>query len=253
MLEALANFVGKIGFGSCIGRIRSGKTQVPILPDFQFAVAEGRAVSGGKLANPTEHCFGIWNPEKGQILMQGFQINLSFNLRHLQQSFHFRGKRQLSSAVSVVEGFHPKVVTRQKQIWTARAQIANGKGEHAIEPLNAIFTFLLVKVNYDFRIGVRGKVVALALQLAAKFGEIVDFSVVGNPDGAVFVAHRHVPIRRQIKDGKAAAAKANIGAVGESSLPQTRVVGTTVRLRVRHAGERFPVPTVGESGDPTHD
>ena len=94
---------------------------------------------------------------------------------------------------------------------------------------------------------------AFALQLAAKFGEVVDFAVVGDPDRAVFVAHGHVPIGGKIEDGKAAAAQANVGTIGKSSLPQTGVVGTAVRLDVRHAGEHFPVPAVRESGDPTHD
>ena len=151
-------------------------------------------MSCGKLVNPTEHCFGFRNPQKSQILMQRLQINLNLDLRHMEQGFHFRGKCQLSRLVSVVEGFHSKMIARQKQLRSARAQIAYGKGEHAIEPMNAILTFLFVKVNHDFRICVRGKVVTFPLQLTAKFGEVVDFAVVRDPDRAVLVAHRHVPI-----------------------------------------------------------
>ncbi len=119
--------------------------------------------------------------------------------------------------------------------------------------MNAIGAFLFVKMDDDFGIGIRREVVALALQLPAKFGEVVDFAVVGDPDRAVFVAHWHVPVSGKIENGEAAAAEANVGTIGKSSLPQTGVVGTAVRLDVRHACEHFPVPTVGESGDPTHD
>jgi hypothetical protein len=111
--------------------------------------------------------------------------------------------------------------------------------------MNTIRAFLFVKVDDDFRVRVGNKVVAFALQLTAKLGEIVNFAVVGDPDRAVFVAHRHVAVGRKIKNGKAAAAEANVGTVGESSFPQTGVVGTTVRLDVRHPAEHFPVPTVG--------
>ena len=91
------------------------------------------------------------------------------------------------------------------------------------------------------------------LQLAAKFGKVVDFAVVGDPDGAVLVAHGHVAVGGKIKDGEAAATEGNVGAVRKSSLPQARIVGATVGLHARHASEHFPIPTIGESGDPTHD
>ena len=108
---------------------------------------------------------------------------------------------------SVVERLHSKMVTRQKQLWPARAFI---------------------------------------LSLApAKQSQWRDQEV-----------RLHIgmwPSAERSKDGKAVAAHANVGTVRESSLPQTRVVGTTVRLDVRHPSEHFPVPTVGESGDPTHD
>jgi hypothetical protein len=144
------------------------------------------------------------------------------------------------------------MVARQKQFGPARAEIAEGKGKHAIQPMNAIRTLLFVKVDYDFRIGVRGKVVAFVLQFTAKFGEVVDFAVVGDPDRAVFVAHWHVPIGRKIKDGKAPAAQANIGTIRESSIPQAEVVGTTVRLDARHPTEHVSVAAICQTADAAH-
>ncbi len=41
---------------------------------------------------------------------------------------------------------------------------------------------------------------SLALEFAAEFGEVVDLAVVGDPHRAVFIAHWHVPNRRQIED-----------------------------------------------------
>ena len=134
------------------------------------------------------------------------------------------------------------MIARQKQLRLARAQIADGKGEHALEPVNAICAFLFVEVDHDFRIGIGSEAMAFALQFAAKFGEIVNFAVVGDPDCAVFVAHRHVTIGREIENGKAAAAEADVRTIGKSPLPQTGVVGTAVRLDVRHPRRALPCP-----------
>src|ERR1700723_190199 len=102
----------------------------------------------GKFLNSAENCFGIGNPEKRQILMQGLQINFSVDFGDVEQSFHFRCECKLSAVMSIVERLHSKMVAGEKQLRPPRAQIANGKGEHAIEPLHAILAFLLVKVNH---------------------------------------------------------------------------------------------------------
>src|SRR4029077_524016 len=98
----------------------------------------------------------------------------------------------------------------------------------------------------------RSKGVALALQLAAKFSEVVDFSVVRDPDRAVFIAHWHVAVGRQVEDGKPPAAETNVGAIGKSPLPQTGIIRTTMRLDVRHPSQHFPVAAISQSGNPTH-
>jgi hypothetical protein len=51
---------------------------------------------------------------------------------------------------------------------------------------------------------------ALHLQIAAQLGKIVDLAVVGDPDGALFVTHGHVPASGEVNDGKSAAAKAYV-------------------------------------------
>ena len=209
-------------------------------------------MSRGKLEDAAEHGFGIWNPKKSQILMQRFEINLSLELRHLEQGFHFGSKRQLSAALRVVEGLHAKMIARQKQLGPAGAQIADREGEHALEAMNAIGTVLFVEVDHDLCIGIGSEVMAFTLQFAAEFGEVVDFAVVGDPDRAVLVAHRHVTVGRKIEDGKAAAAEANVGAVRKSSLPQTRVVGAAVRLDMRHPAEHVSIAAICQTADAAH-
>src|SRR5271155_752757 len=107
-------------------------------------------------------------------------------------------------------------------------------------------------MDYNFGIRVGSKTVAFALQLPAKFGEVVDFAVVRDPKRAVLVAHRHVGLGRKIKNGKAAAAEANIGTVGEPTLPQTGIIRAAVCLDMRHAAKHFLIATVCQSGNSTH-
>src|ERR1700726_4033468 len=155
--------------------------------------------------------------------------------------------------VSVLEGLHSEMIAGQKQVRTARAEIANGEGEHAFEFLNAIRTFLFVEVDHNFGVGVGGKAVAFTLQLAAKVGKVVDLAVVRDPDRAVLVAHGHVAAGGEVENGKAAAAEANVGTIRKSSLPQTGIVRAAVGLHARHAREHFSVSAIGESGNSTHD
>ena len=83
----------------------------------------------------------------------------------------------------------------------------------------------------------RAKTVPLALEVAAQIGEVVNFAVVGNPDRAVFVAHRHVAVGRKIENGQPPAAQPNVPAIRETALPEPGIVGAAVRLHLRHAGE----------------
>src|SRR6267154_6416502 len=170
----------------------------------------------------------------------------------MQQGFHFRGKRQLSAEMRVVERLHSKMIACQKQLRPARAQIANSEREHALEAMNTIRALFFVKVDHNFRVGIRGKGVAFALQLTAKFSEVIDFAVIGDPDRAVFVAHRHVAVGRQVKDGEAAAPETNVGTVGESTIPQTGIVRATVCLNVCHPSEHFPISPICQTVDAAH-
>src|ERR1700733_7773225 len=118
--------------------------------------------------------------------------------------------------------------------------------------MQAIRALVLVKMEHNFRIGVGSKVVAFAFQFPAQFGEVINLPVVGNPNSAILIAHRHVTAGRKIEDGKAAAPETDVRTVRESALPQAGIVRTTVRLHVRHPSQYFPASTVGQSGDATH-
>src|SRR5271154_5919995 len=99
-------------------------------------------------------------------------------------------------------------------------------------------------MNDRFRVGVRTKIVPLRFELAAQVGEVVYLAVVGDPHASVFVAHGHVAIGGKIENGKAAAAEADVSAIGETALPEPGVVGSAMSLHVRHASQGFTVPAI---------
>ncbi len=107
-------------------------------------------------------------------------------------------------------------------------------------------------MNHNFGIGVGTKVVTFAYELVAKLSIVIDFTVVGDPHGTIFVAHRHVAVGGKIENGQAAAAEADVGTIGEFALPQPEVIGSAMRLYLRHAGQHVATAPVCESRDAAH-
>ena len=56
---------------------------------------------------------------------------------------------------------------------------------------------------------------ALALEFTAQLGKVVNLPVLRDPDRAFLVTHRHMAEGRQVEDGKAAAPKAHVRAIGK--------------------------------------
>ena len=112
--KTFEKFVRKIGFGTRVVGVGARKTQIPVLPDFQFTIAERGAMSGGKLVNATKHGLGIRDPEESQVLMQRLQIEFGLDVGNVQQRFHFRSERQFSSMLSIIEGLHSEMIARKK-------------------------------------------------------------------------------------------------------------------------------------------
>src|SRR5262249_37038563 len=112
--------------------------------------------------------------------------------------------------VKIIKGLNTEVIARDKQCGRAGAQIADSESKHPVQTLYAIHAFLLIKAKNYFRVRMRRKVVALAFKFAPKFGEVVDLSVVSDPDRAILIAHWHVADGRQVKNRQAPAAKTSI-------------------------------------------
>src|SRR5947209_4465963 len=146
--------------------------------------------------------------------------------------------------LEVVERLHSKMIARDEQSRSCRTKITDCESEHTIQSLHAIGAFLLVQVKNHFRVGVRSEAMPLTLEFAAELSEVVDFSVVRDPNCTVLIAHRHVPVGGKIENREAAAAQAHVGAVGKCPIPETRIVRTAMRLDRCHPRQRFPISTI---------
>src|ERR1035438_5013809 len=148
------------------------------------------------------------------------------------------------------------LIASQKQFRRRAAQIADGNGKHAMQAVQAIFeavgAIFFVEMNDGFGIGMRTKAVPLAFELMPQIGEVVDLAVVGDPHCPIFVAHGHVAVSGEVKNGQPAASQSDVSTIGETPLPEPGVVGTAMRLHVRHADEGLPVAAVHESADAAH-
>lgn len=136
-----------------------------------------------------------------------------------EQRLDFRGECETASEMGVVKGFYAEMIASNEHGRRARAEIADGECEHTVQALYAVRAFLFIKVDDDFGVGIRCEAVAFGQQLTSQFGEVVNLSVVSNPNAAVFIAHRHVAEGREINNGQAAAAQPDIRTVRETLLP----------------------------------
>jgi len=154
--------------------------------------------------------------------------------------------------MKIIERLDAEVIARHEQRGNRSAKIADGEGEHSVQALYAVRAFFLVKMDDHFGVGVGREAVPFAFEFMAKVSEVVNLAVIGDPDGAVFVAHRHVTERRQIENSQAAAAQSNIGAVGELAIPEAEVVGAAMRLHLRHPRQGLSISAVHHAANAAH-
>src|SRR5260370_40743741 len=112
------------------------------------------------------------------------------------------------------------MIARQKQLRRSAAQIADREGKHAMQTVQAVFeavgTIFFVEMNDNFGVGVRAKTMPFTFEFTAQIGAVVDLAVVGGSQRAIFVAHGHAAIGREIEHGKTAASQSDVSPIGEN-------------------------------------
>ena len=159
-----------------------------------------------------------------------------------QDGLDLRAEEQRSVAVQVVERFDPVAVAGEME--PAASVVPQGKGEHAVEALDAPDAPLLVSVEEDLRIRAGPEFVAEPLQPTPQLTEVVDLAVVDEPEALRRVRHRLMGGRREIDDGEPAMAQEEVPRLaGEYLLAcrrvddgQGRVVGGEGAIGERRAG-----------------
>jgi predicted component of type VI protein secretion system len=105
------------------------------------------------------------------------------------------------------------------------ARIPDGKRKHSVEARETFPPPLDVSVDDDFGVGFGFEAMAERFKLAAQLLEVVDLTVVGQPDRARSVRHRFVAGRREVDDREAAVSKRHAVTAGRLGDVDALVVG----------------------------
>src|SRR5207248_7751352 len=83
--------------------------------------------------------------------------------------------------------------------------------------------------------------------------KIVDFAVVGDPNRAIFVRHRHVTVGCEVENRKAPTSQAEIGTIWRVMVPHAAVIRASMRLDCGHARQSFTISPVGQTANSAHE
>src|SRR5436190_20903306 len=131
--------------------------------------------------------------------------------------------------MKVIKGLHTEPVASDEQFFSSL--VPNRKRKHSTQVLNTGRAVFLVQVQYRFRVAVSLIDVTACFQAFAKIRVIIDFAVVRNVKGAVFVRHR-LMTTRDVDDAETAMAQTD-RAVDENAF----VIRTAMRNDIAHTGK----------------
>lgn len=161
-------------------------------------------MSGGEFVDVLEGGVGRGNEAVGEELIEGRMAGRWGYVGKGEDRPNFGGEDEGVGLLGVVEGLDAEMVTGQeKAFFTA---VPQAEGEHASQTGDKVIAPLFVGVNDNFGVGLGLELVSGGDELLAEFGGVVDFAVVGDPDGAVFVGKGLVAACK-IDDAQAAGSK----------------------------------------------
>ena len=130
-----------------------------------------------------------------------------------RKSFHLRGEAKRLPVIGVVERLDPVRVAGQKQ--RPRPRVPDGEGKHAAHPWQHRLAPLRVHAENDFGVRRRIERLAVALELGAQLGEVVDLAVERQHHPAVAAEHRLVGAIADVDDGETTVTEAGAAIGGE--------------------------------------
>ena len=161
-----------------------------------------------------------------------------------------RAKHKDAVLKVIVERLDAEPVARDKQL--AGTEVPDGKCEHASQVQHAIAAVLFVKMEDGFGVAVRAVAMAAGLEFLPKIAMVVDFAVVDDAQGFVFVRDG-LMAGSEVNDAQAAHGQTNV-ALQEKAL----VVGAAMDDLTVHGCEGLaahcPGPVLEEhTADSTHE
>src|SRR5579872_5516602 len=155
-----------------------------------------------------KHGFRARDIAESQVLRQNAAVQFWFYAGVGQESLDLRGKNKGSILMdTVVKGLDAQpIACREKP---AAAGVPEHKRKHAAQAVYTLVTKLLIEVKDGLRVAARAILMSLRFEISAQFLVVVDFAVINNPDGALFIADRLMPALH-INDAKPPHSQADI-------------------------------------------
>ena len=158
---------------------------LPVPGGGDFAVLIPQIVGGHQAENALKEGLGRHGVLEGKVVVQGVHVELFLKARELENALDFRAIDKVAAHHGVVEGLDAEKVTGHKQ--AVVLFVPDGKAEHAPQPVQKTFLPLFKAVNQHFGVGLGAENVAFFHQLFSQFLIVVDFSVKGENQAAVFI------------------------------------------------------------------
>src|SRR5947208_3059302 len=148
---------------------RSERSRNEIVPAFfpAFALFHDEKCARRQLSYTLEDGIGRRSVAKSQEKIERRGVHLRSSIVGCEHRADLRAKCQLPISKPIIDQLDTHGVTRHDQ--ALLTHIPNGQAEHAVEMIEDICAPLFVAVDDYFRVGIRSKLMAFALQFASQF------------------------------------------------------------------------------------
>ncbi len=174
----------------------------------QCAPFPSQRVSGRKGANTVDQGEGIIGRTKGQEVDQPGRVDAARDKPSAEQRADFGREYKVRSSLRVVERLDAHGIAREKKAVTAR--VPDRKGEHPAEFGKTLISPAGISLQQNFSIRVADEACPGSLEFRANIAEVVELAVIDDPVAGFGVVHGLMSERREIENGEATIAQANL-------------------------------------------
>ena len=166
----------------------AGKRNRPVAVNRDFAVHVFQHMPGGQLVDFGENRFRRRHIQHGEVILQRGEIQLARHGRILQQRFDFGRKQNAVAPKIIKKRLHADAVAAKQQ--RPALAIPQREREHAVQARHKLLAHFFVEMDEHLRVGLRFEFMPFGFQFAAQFFEIVNFSIIDDRNGVIFIGNR---------------------------------------------------------------